>query len=95
MQFATPGHTTILQRAWDIQLKPMAVALLITCSSMTLTPINVDATGVTITEHYLSALWRWEANLHRLDVVTPDDVDFERDGRHLGSISLARSTMSR
>lgn len=75
--------------------KPVAVGLFITCSSMTLTPTNVDATEATITKHYLSALWRWEANLHRLDVVTPDDVDFERDGRHLGSISLARSTVSR
>jgi len=73
----------------------MTVALLITCSGMTLTPTNLDATEATMTEHYLSALWRWEANLHRLDVVTPDDVDFERDGRHLGSISLARSTVSR
>lgn len=35
-----------------------------------------------------SAPWRWEADLHRLDVLAPDDVDLERDGRHLGATSL-------
>ena len=35
-----------------------------------------------------SAPWCWEADLHRLDVLAPDDVDLERDGRHLGATSL-------
>lgn len=28
------------------------------------------------------------SHLHRLDVLAPDDVDLERDGRHLGATSL-------